>query len=255
MWSWTWFPGSHPRPFSIHPYTSESKRGLLSWEGCICLCSACLSLSQRTRSPFASGSLDVTQSTHSFQNVFPQMAVSSTSVGEGGHAGVLAAGQCLPQVLLEGTRPHPVAHGSGGQGWLSMVTHILMMANERPCKPQTALGARPPYPCSAAAHHPPPHSSGMFPPLDPPATSFPPASHPLGLMFGQGGKEALIVSREVSDQLHPALLPTLAKPPNSRVLAFCHTPNGGNICHCLCPHRAVTRSDPHRMGLSPLCLG
>lgn len=87
----------------------------------------------------------------------------------------------------------------------------------------------------------------------------PPASHQLltrwDLMFGQDEKKALIVSREVSDQLHLALLLTLTKPPNSLALAFCHTPNGGNIHHCLCPHRAVTRSDPHRMGLSPLCLG
>lgn len=147
-------------------------------------------MSRSTRSPFAIGSLDVTDSTLSFQNVCPQIAVSSTTVGEGGHDGVLAAGQCLPQVLLEGTRPHPVAHGSGGLSWLSMVTHTLMMS----------IGAWSPYPCSAAAHRPPPTITffGHVP------TSAP-SCHQLltHLMFGQDGKEALTVSREVSDPAPP----------------------------------------------------
>lgn len=117
-----------------------------------------------------------------------------------------------------------------------MVTHNLMMYSERRCKPQDALVIWLLYPllCSwlpstalFLGHAP---TSGL-PCL--PLASQQSLTH-MDSVFRLLGKEASTVSGEVSDQLRLDLLQTLAKPPNSLGLDFCHMSSGGNIRHCLC---------------------
>lgn len=107
------------------------------------------------------------------------------------------------------------------------LTHILMTYSER-----TTLGIWLPYPwlCSwllSTAHHPVLWACSHL------GTLLSPASHQFlshwDLMFGWGGKEALICGEKAVTQLYLHLLAILPKLPDSLAPDFCHMSNGGNI--------------------------